>query len=51
MKEVYVIRRMLTEGVVRAADQRALFVGVEVYEEAGGTVMRDLIQGDDGGWL
>ena len=50
-KEVYVIRRMLTEGAVRAADKRALFVGVEAYEEAGGIVMRDLFQGDDGGWL
>ena len=50
-KEAYVIRRMLTEGAVRAADKRALFVGIEAYEEAGGTVMRDLFQGDDGGWL
>ena len=50
-KEAHVIRRMLTEGAVRAADKRALFVGVDAYEEAGGTVMRDLFQGDDGGWL
>ena len=50
-KEAYVIRRMLTEGAVRAADKRALFVGVEAYEEAGAIVMRDLFQGDDGGWL
>ncbi len=50
-KEAYVIRRMLTEGAVRAADKRALFVGIDAYEEAGGTVMRDLFQGDDGGWL
>ena len=50
-KEAYVIRRMLTEGAVRAADKRALFVGVDAYSEAGGTVMRDLFQGDDGGWL
>jgi ParB family chromosome partitioning protein len=50
-KEAYVIRRMLTEGAVRAADKRALFVGVDAYEGAGGTVMRDLFQGDDGGWL
>ena len=50
-KEAYVIRRMLTEGAVRAADKRALFVGVDAYEESGGTVMRDLFQGDDGGWL
>ncbi len=50
-KEAYVIRRMLTESAVRAADKRVLFVGVEAYEEAGGAVMRDLFQGDDGGWL
>ena len=50
-KEAYVIRRMLTEGAVRAADKRALFVGLDAYEEAGGIVMRDLFQGDDGGWL
>ena len=50
-KEAYVIRRMLTEDAVRAADKRALFVSVDAYEEAGGTVMRDLFQGDDGGWL
>ena len=50
-KDAYVIRRMLTEDAVRAADKRALFVGVDAYEEAGGTVMRDLFQGDDGGWL
>ena len=50
-KEAYVIRRMLTEGAVRASDKRALFIGVEAYEAAGGTVMRDLFEGDDGGWL
>ena len=50
-KEAHVIRRMLTEGAARAADKRALFVGIDAYAEAGGTVMRDLFQGDDGGWL
>ena len=50
-KETYVIRRMLTEGAVRAADKRALFVGIDAYEQTGGIVMRDLFQGDDGGWL
>jgi ParB family chromosome partitioning protein len=50
-KEAYVIRRMLTEGAVRAADKRAQFVGLDAYEEAGGTILRDLFQGDDGGWL
>ncbi len=45
------IRRMLTEGAVRASDKRAQFIGVDAYVEAGGAVMRDLFQGDDGGWL
>ena len=50
-KEAYHIRRMLTEGAVRASDKRALFVSVDAYIEAGGTIMRDLFQADDGGWL
>ena len=50
-KEPYAIRRMLTETSVRASDRRAIFVGVETYEAAGGIVARDLFQGDDGGWL
>ena len=50
-KEPYVIRRLLTEGAVRASDKRARFVGVEAYEAEGGAVLRDLFQGDDGGWL
>jgi ParB family chromosome partitioning protein len=50
-KEPYVIRRMLTEGAVRAADKRARFIGVGTYEEAGGIILHDLFQGDDGGWL
>ena len=50
-KQPWAIRRWLTEGAVRAADKRAQFIGVEAYEEAGGQVLRDLFQGDDGGWL
>ncbi|MFG1285266.1 ParB/RepB/Spo0J family partition protein, partial [Xanthobacter autotrophicus] len=50
-KQPYAIRRMLTEGAVRASDKRARFVGIEAYEAAGGMVLRDLFQGDDGGWL
>jgi ParB family chromosome partitioning protein len=50
-KEPYTIRRMLTETAVRASDKRAAFVGVDAYEEAGGIVLRDLFQSDDGGWL
>ncbi|MEQ7155104.1 ParB/RepB/Spo0J family partition protein [Brevundimonas aurifodinae] len=50
-KEPHTIRRMLTEGAARASDKRAQFVGLDVYEEAGGVILRDLFQGDDGGWL
>jgi ParB family transcriptional regulator, chromosome partitioning protein len=50
-KEAYYVRRLLTEGAVRASDKRAHFVGVDAYEAAGGDVMRDLFQQDDGGWL
>jgi len=50
-KEPYTIRRLLTETTVRAADKRAVFVGIDAYEAAGGCVLRDLFQQDDGGWL
>ncbi len=50
-KEPYAIRRLLTEGAVRASDKRACFIGTDTYEVAGGSVLRDLFQGDDGGWL
>ena len=50
-KQPHTIRRMLTEDSVRAADKRVQFIGIDPYVTAGGTVMRDLFQGDDGGWL
>jgi ParB family chromosome partitioning protein len=50
-KEPYQIRRMVTEKTVRASDRRAVFVGLDAYEAAGGVVLRDLFQSDDGGWL
>jgi ParB family transcriptional regulator, chromosome partitioning protein len=50
-KEPYQIRRMLTETAIRASDKRARFLGLEVYEAAGGFVLRDLFQQDGGGWL
>ncbi|MCD9824074.1 ParB/RepB/Spo0J family partition protein [Bradyrhizobium japonicum] len=50
-KEPYQIRRMLTEKTVRASDRRAVFVCIDAYEAAGGVVLRDLFQSDDGGWL
>lgn len=50
-RERYVIRRMLTEKTVRASDARVRFVGLDAYLAAGGHVMRDLFEADDGGWL
>ncbi|RWQ81909.1 MAG: ParB/RepB/Spo0J family partition protein [Mesorhizobium sp.] len=50
-KSAYAIRRMLTEGAIRASDKRAQFIGLDAYVQAGGTVLRDLFEGDDGGWL
>ena len=50
-QEPYQIRRILTEKTARASDKRVLFVGIDAYANAGGSVMRDLFQQDDGGWL
>src|ERR1700722_12189521 len=50
-QEPFQIRRMLTERTVRASDKRAVFVGLAAYDQAGGGVMRDLFEEDDGGWL
>lgn len=50
-KEPYHIRRMLTETTVRASDKRAVFVGLDAYQVAGGVITRDLFEADDGGWL
>jgi ParB family chromosome partitioning protein len=49
--EPYQIRRMLTEHTVRASDRRVQFVGLDAYEKAGGNVLRDLFEHDEGGWL
>ena len=45
------IRRLLTETNVAASDRRAVFVGVEAYVEAGGTILRDLFTEDRGGYF
>lgn len=47
----FYIRRLLTETAIRASDRRAVYVGIEAYEAAGGIVMRDLFEQDNGGWL
>ena len=49
--EPYQIRRMLTENTVRASDRRAQFIGLDAYEQAGGSILRDLFEQDEGGWL
>ena len=45
------IRRRLTEGHVSASDRRAVFAGIEAYRQAGGSVVTDLFQSEDEGYL
>ncbi|MER9216501.1 ParB/RepB/Spo0J family partition protein [Mesorhizobium sp. M0663] len=49
--EPYYIRRLLTETTVRADDRRAVYVGADAYEAAGGVILRDLFEQDSGGWF
>ena len=50
-RDASTIRRLLTEANVAATDRRAIFVGAEVYTEAGGTILRDLFTEDRGGYF
>ncbi|MBA3448355.1 MAG: ParB N-terminal domain-containing protein [Pseudaminobacter sp.] len=50
LREPYYIKRLLTETAVRADDRRAVYVGAEAYEKAGGVTLRDLFEQDRGGW-
>ncbi len=45
------ILRALSEGQVRSDDRRAVFVGSKAYEEAGGTIIRDLFDAEGGGFF
>lgn len=45
------ILRALSEGQVRSDDRRAAFVGAKAYEEAGGTIIRDLFDAEGGGFF
>ena len=45
------IRRLLTHALVPATDRKAVFVGLDAYAAAGGTVQRDLFSDDRGGWI
>jgi ParB family transcriptional regulator, chromosome partitioning protein len=50
-RDASTIRRLLAETHVAATDRRAVFVGVEAYTEAGGTILRDLFTEDRGGYF
>jgi ParB family chromosome partitioning protein len=50
-KSARAIRRMLTEGQVEMDDRRAVFVGAQAYEDAGGVIVRDLFDADNGGYF
>ncbi|HEX4184189.1 MAG TPA: ParB N-terminal domain-containing protein [Caulobacteraceae bacterium] len=50
-KSPALIRRAMTERKVAADDRRARFVGAEAYQEAGGSILRDLFTEDGGGWF
>ena len=50
-QQPWYIRARLTEDKVRASDKRVLFVTLDAYREAGGHILRDLFESDDGGWL
>ncbi|MDB5723488.1 MAG: chromosome partitioning protein ParB [Novosphingobium sp.] len=45
------IRRDLTQTNVPGSDRRAVFVGPQAYEEAGGVLIRDLFAEDRGGYF
>lgn len=45
------IRRQLTKTQVEASDRRVRFVGIQAYEAAGGTVIRDLFDTAHDGYL
>lgn len=45
------IRSMLTEETVESSDRRALFVGVDAYKAAGGSIVADLFAEDDDCYL
>ncbi len=45
------IRRFLTKAHVGGHDRRARFIGIRAYEEAGGTIVRDLFDAEDEGYF
>lgn len=47
----YLLKDALTHEAVAVTDKLARLIGVEAYEAAGGTVIRDLFDEDDAGYL
>ncbi|MCA2411306.1 ParB/RepB/Spo0J family partition protein [Rhizobium leguminosarum] len=50
-REAYIIRRELTRFHVPANDRKAIFIGMDAYVDAGGTILRDLFTEDRGGYF
>src|SRR5260370_20063617 len=50
-RDASTIPRLLTETHVAATDRRAVFVGVEAYTEAVGTILHELLTEDRGGYF
>ncbi|GGA64007.1 ParB/RepB/Spo0J family partition protein [Pelagibacterium lentulum] len=50
-RQPWQVRQMLTEAAVPSSDKRAIFVGTQAYEQAGGGVLRDLFSEQVGFWL
>lgn len=46
-RQPHSIRRALTKSSVSGSDRRAHFIGSEAYEQAGGTILRDLFQKEE----
>jgi ParB family chromosome partitioning protein len=50
-KGAAIIRRDLTETTIPATERRAIFIGTDAYQKAGGTIIRDLFTEDHGGYF
>jgi ParB family chromosome partitioning protein len=50
-REAHIIRRELTRFHVPANDRKAIFIGMDAYADAGGTILRDLFTEDRGGYF
>jgi len=47
----WAIKRVLTENTIALSDRRVKFVGVKAYEAAGGTILRDMFDTRDSGYI